>query len=229
MPETDQSVSLEKLLAQLGELGNNQVKDFNENAADQDNPGANKKSGKQAAKNLNGHTECSATVGDIIYVVGDRSFAPLLMLVGMLLVSPLSGVPAFPSMIAVILLLVTLQMLFGRKKFWLPAKLLQVRVSCEKLNIALKWLLPSARFFDRITMPRLTLLVRGPSVYVIAAICLSIVCLLPLMELILFSSSVIGAVLMIFGVALVSRDGLLALLGYGATAIAYWLIGSAVL
>jgi hypothetical protein len=164
------------------------------------------------------------SVGDIIHVVGDRSFAPLLMLVGMLLVSPLSGVPTFPSMVAVIVSLVTLQMLCGRRHFWLPARMLNVQVPCDKLNTALQWLQRPARFVDRITKPRLTVLVRGPSIYIIALICLSIACVLPLMELILFSSSVAGTVLVLFGVALVSRDGLLALFGYSATAVTVWVV-----
>lgn len=193
--EQRDAVSLEKLLEQLGEL-----------------PGETRE----------GVTRVS--VGDIIHVVGDRSFAPLLMLVGMLLVSPLSGVPTFPSMVAVVVSLVTLQMLCGRRHFWLPARLLDVHVPCDKLHTALNWLQKPARFVDRLTRPRLTVLVRGPSIYVIALICLSIACLLPLMELILFSSSVAGAVLVMFGVALVARDGLLALLGYGATAITIWVI-----
>ncbi len=164
------------------------------------------------------------SVGDIIHVVGDRSFAPLLMLVGMLLVSPLSGVPTFPSMVACVVLLVTSQMLYGRKHFWLPARLLNVQVPCEKLQKALCWLQRPAAFVDRITMPRMTVLVRGPSIYIIAVICLAIACVLPLMELILFSSSVAGAVLVLFGVALVTRDGLLALFGYSATVITIWMI-----
>jgi len=162
---------------------------------------------------------CHVSVGSIIHVVGDRSFAPLLMLVGMLLVSPLSGVPTFPSMVAGIVLLVTLQMLYGRRHFWLPARLLKVQVPCDKLDTALTWLQRPARFIDRITRQRLVVLVRGPSIYLIALICLVIACLLPLMELILFSSSLAGAVLVVFGVALVARDGLLALLGFSATAV----------
>jgi hypothetical protein len=196
--EQRDTVSLEKLLVQLGEL-----------------PG----------EAHEGVTRVS--VGEIIHVVGDRSFAPLLMLVGMLLVSPLSGVPTFPSMVAAVVLLVTLQMLFGRRHFWLPARLLQVRVPRDKMQTALTWLQRPARFVDRITRPRLTVMVRGPSIYVIAMICLSIACLLPLMELILFSSSVAGAVLVVFGIALVSRDGLLALLGYVTTTVTVWVIVSA--
>lgn len=204
------AVSLEALLEQLGELGGDDTADDatgNQYHPDQD--------------------VRKVSVGDIIHVVGDRSFAPLLMLVGMLLVSPLSGVPTFPSMVAGIVILVTSQMLLGRKHFWLPARLLNVQVSRDKLSTALKWLQPPARFVDRVTKQRLTILVRGPSIYIIAVICLSIACLLPVMELILFSSSIAGAVLMMFGVALVSRDGLLALLGYSATAITVWVILSA--
>jgi hypothetical protein len=95
------------------------------------------------------------------------------------------------------------------------------------MQTALTWLQRPARFVDRITRPRLTVMVRGPSIYVIAMICLSIACLLPLMELILFSSSVAGAVLVVFGIALVSRDGLLALLGYVTTTVTVWVIVSA--
>lgn len=210
-------MSLEMLLAHLSQLcdqadQSDQVNHAGHDAGDSEHHAAHSR---------------HVSVGDIIHVVGDRSFAPLLMLVGMLLVSPLSGVPTFPSMVAVVVLLVTLQMLFGRQHFWLPARLLHVKVPCNRMQAALTWLQRPARFVDRITRPRLTTLVRGPSIYVIALICLSIACLLPLMELILFSSSVAGAVLVVFGVALVSRDGLLALLGYATTAVTAWVIVSA--
>lgn len=191
------AVSLEMLLAHLRELCDQHHRDSRGNDK---SPG-------------------HVSVGDIIHVVGDRSFAPLLMLVGMLLVSPLSGVPTFPSMVAGIVLLVTLQMLYGRSHFWLPARLLNVQVPCDKMETALTWLQRPARFIDRLTRQRLVVLVRGPSIYLIAIICLSIACFLPIMELILFSSSLAGAVLVVFGVALVARDGLLALVGYVVTAV----------
>ncbi len=219
------AVSLEILLEHLGELrGDDAAAD---DSAGHDSTARDTPVQEPPAQDTAAHDVSKVSVGDIIHVVGDRSFAPLLMLVGMLLVSPLSGVPTFPSMVAGIVLLVTSQMLLGREHFWLPARLLNVRVPRDKLHTALRWLQPSARFVDHITRPRLTVLVRGPSIYIIAVICLSIACLLPVMELILFSSSVAGAVLMLFGVALVSRDGLLALFGYSATAITVWVILSA--
>lgn len=162
-------------------------------------------------------------VASLIDVVGSRSFSPLLMLVGLMIMSPLSGIPALPTVAAVMVLLVTVQMLMGRRHFWLPDKLLQAEVSRGKLTKALKWLKPVARFVDRITRPRLTVLIHKPASYVLAVLCIVIAALMPLMELIPFSSSAAGAVLALFGIALVARDGLMALLGYailGATAAA---------
>ncbi len=168
---------------------------------------------------LGEEAEDTVSVGQIFEVVGTRSFAPLLMLVGMLIASPLSGIPVFPTTVAAVILLVTLQMLVGRKHFWLPDRLLRVTVPGDKLTFALKWLKPPARFVDRITMPRLHALVCGPSIYVIAIICLLIAVLMPMMEFIPFSSSAAGVVFMAFGVSLVSRDGLVALIAYASTAV----------
>lgn len=154
------------------------------------------------------------SVKNIVEVIGSRSFSPLLMLVGLLILSPLSGIPTLPTVAAAAVLLVTVQMLLGRRHFWFPDRLLKAEVPRSKLNAALKWLQPVARFVDRITRPRLALLVKGPANYLIAVVCLLLACLMPLMELIPFSSSAAGAVLAMFGVAMVSKDGLMALLAY---------------
>lgn len=158
-------------------------------------------------------SDCVA-VKSIFEVIGSRSFSPILMLVGLLLMSPLSGIPTLPTAGAVVVLLVTIQMLMGRRHFWLPDKLLQAELPRSKLEAALKWLKPVARFVDRITRPRLAVLIQGPANYLIALLCVLIACFMPLMEFIPFSSSAAGAVLAVFGVAMVSKDGLMALLGY---------------
>ncbi|MEE4382194.1 MAG: exopolysaccharide biosynthesis protein, partial [Pseudomonadales bacterium] len=60
------------------------------------------------------------SVGELMEAVGRRSFAPVLLLVGLLLVSPLSGIPSFPTLMALLVCLVSVQMLLGRRHFWLP-------------------------------------------------------------------------------------------------------------
>lgn len=158
------------------------------------------------------HTQ--VTLRDILEAVGTRSFAPLLMLTGALLVSPLSGIPLFPSTMAFIVLLVSVQMLLGRRHFWLPRWLLTRTLERQNLLRVLTWLQRPCAFIDRYLEPRLLYLVKGPSQVLIALVCLVVAALMPAMELIPFSSSVAGFALCAFGLSLVAHDGLMVLLAY---------------
>jgi hypothetical protein len=158
------------------------------------------------------------TMGKIIKVIGSRSFGPLLLLIGIILFSPLSGIPGMPTIMGVFLLLIALQLLFGRKYFWLPNWLLKRSMARTKLDKSLKWLRPVSSFIDHFLEPRLTVFIYGPGLYAIALICTIIAVCLPLMELIPFSASTAGAVLMFFGLSLISDDGLFALVAFGLTA-----------
>lgn len=164
------------------------------------------------------------SVADVLEAVGSRSFAPLLLLTAVLLVSPLSGVPAFATSMGLIVALVSLQMLFGRAHFWLPAWLLRRSLDGATLRRVLRWLRPRAQTVDRFLRPRLTRLVQGPCQYLIAVLCLLIAGALPLMELIPFSASLAGVALATLGLSLVANDGALALLAYAVTAVVGYLI-----
>ena len=154
------------------------------------------------------------TVGDILEAVGTRSFAPLLMLTGTLLVSPLSGIPLFPTTMALVVLLVSVQMLVGRRHFWLPSWLLTRALRRQSLLRGIDWLQRPCAIIDRYLQPRFTYLVGRSSQAFIALLCLLIVVMMPVMELIPFSSSIAGIALCAFGLALVALDGLMVLVGY---------------
>lgn len=165
------------------------------------------------------HDQAVVTVGDILEAVGTRSFAPLLMLTGTLLVSPLSGIPLFPTTMALVVLLVSVQMLVGRRHFWLPRWLLRRNLRRQSLLRGLDWLQAPCAFIDRYLQPRLACLLGRSSQALIALLCLLIVVMMPIMELIPFSSSIAGVALCAFGLALVALDGLMVLLGYAVIAL----------
>lgn len=148
----------------------------------------------------------------VIKSIGSRSFGPLLMLVGVVLASPLSGIPGMATTMAVFILLIAVQMLFGRKEFWLPAWLLNRSVKHDHLVSAISWMRPVARRIDAVLRPRLTGLVTHGAAYVIALICVFISIGLPMMEIVPFSASVAGLALAAFGLALVMNDGVLVIL-----------------
>lgn len=156
----------------------------------------------------------SVSMDAILRSVGSRSFGPLLLVAGLVTLAPVIGdIPGVPTLMGLLVLLTAGQLLFGREHFWLPRWLLRRSVSRDKLCKALGWMRPPARFVDRLLRPRLTVFTGGAGTYVIAAVCIVVALTMPATEFVLFTANVVGSVLTLFGLSLIARDGLLALLG----------------
>jgi hypothetical protein len=153
----------------------------------------------------------------IVEEVGRRSFGPLLLLAGVITASPLSGIPGMPTLMALLVMLVVAQLLMRRDHFWLPGWMLRRTVSASKRDKALSWLRPPARFVDRFLRPRLTVLVEGGGTYAIALVCLLIALSMPPLEMLPFAATAAGVAIAIFGLALIARDGLVALFAFAVT------------
>lgn len=162
----------------------------------------------------------------ILEAIGSRSFGPLLLLAGMILVSPLSGIPGTATTMAVVVLLSAVQLVAGRNHFWLPAWLLRRSVARKRLDKALIVLRPHVRTIDGWLRPRFSFLVRRTGTHLTALLCIVIALGLPAMELVPFSASSAGAALTVFGLSLVFRDGLLALFAYAISAVTSGLVVS---
>ncbi|KPP97527.1 exopolysaccharide biosynthesis protein [Marinobacter sp. HL-58] len=159
--------------------------------------------------------ESHVSIGEMMDSVGRRTFGPVVLFVGLILVTPLSGLPGMPTMMGLITLLTLGQILVGRRHFWLPRLLVERRVPRRKLVQGLELLRPGARRIDRLIRPRFILLVKGPGLYVMALACMVIATVLPATEIVPFSASIAGLALMMFGLAMISKDGLLALCAWG--------------
>lgn len=159
------------------------------------------------------------TFGAIIDTVGSRSFGPVLMIIGILLFSPISGIPGVPTLSGLLILFISVQiLLFRQGGFWLPAWLMNRHLPSDKLLKGIRFLAPAADFIDARLHPRLVPVVRGPGSYVIGSVCVVIACAMPLMEIVPFSATAAGFALAVFGLAMISLDGLLALLALVFTA-----------
>lgn len=152
------------------------------------------------------------SVAHMLQASGERSFGPMILLPGLLVLSPLSGIPGLPSLAALAVALVTLQLLIGRRHFWLPRWLLRRSVPAQRFDQALGLMLRGAKPIDRLVKPRLRWLTRGPAYPLCALICLLVALSMPPLELVPFANSLAGAALTCLGLSLIARDGLLALL-----------------
>ena len=165
------------------------------------------------------------SLGAILEVVGRRSFGPLLLLAGIVTLAPIIGdIPGVPTIVGIIVFLIAIQLLFQRENLWLPHFLLKRSVARDKLRKTLDRLQRPARFIDRLLRSRLTILTEGAMRYVIAIICLGIAATMPMLELVPFSANLAGAALTAFGLSLIARDGLLALIAFVLTAITVGLV-----
>lgn len=156
-----------------------------------------------------GEPDEPVTIACMLEATGHRSFGALLLVPGLLVFSPLSGIPGLPSFFAVMVGLIALQLLAGRKHFWLPQWLLQRSASRSKYDRALAFLKRPARFVDRLLRHRLTFLTEGLAVRINALLCLLIAATMPPLELIPFGNSTAGAALTFLGLGMMARDGAL--------------------
>jgi hypothetical protein len=161
------------------------------------------------------------SLGLIVEAVGGRSFGPLLLVAGLIMTSPLSGLPGMPTCTGLLVLLIATQLLFGKEYFWLPRWMLQRAVERSRIRKALRLLRPPARCIGRWLRPRLPSLIQGRS---IALVCIVIAICMPVMELVPFSAHGAGIALSAFALALIVHDGLLALIAFLATAVTFGLV-----
>jgi hypothetical protein len=157
-----------------------------------------------------GHEPTS--MADVLDQVGNRSFGPILLLAGMVMLAPVIGdIPGVPVLMGLLVIVTSAQVLAGRDHFWLPPWLLRRSVSQNKIRKGVRWVRPVGRFLDRWSKPRLTRLTRGAGLFIAAAACSVVAAATPLMEVVPLSANIAGIAITAYGLALIAADGLIAI------------------
>lgn len=170
----------------------------------------------------------TVTLRDVVTALGAASFVPVMMAPALAVVSPLSAIPIFPSICGLTIALVAVQLLFNRRHLWLPGWLMRRRISGLALRRATGWLRKPARFLDKHSRTRLTLLMRAPLTWMTEAACMLCGLAMPFLELLPLTSSILGGAVTLFCLSLLVRDGLITALGFasmlGAAAVGWALV-----
>jgi hypothetical protein len=151
---------------------------------------------------------------DLVESCGAASFVPALMVPALLVVTPLSGIPLISSICGITIALISAQMLWKRDHLWLPGFVMTRQVPGQKLRGAFQRMQSIARFLDRHTRDdRFHQLVGRGGRVVPQALCVIAGGLMPVLELVPFSSSILGTAVLCFSVAMLTRDGLFVVFG----------------
>jgi hypothetical protein len=164
------------------------------------------------------------TVDNILDAFGHASFVPLLLVPALLVVTPLSGIPAFSSFCGVLIFLISVQWLAGRDHLWLPQWIMRRKISGERLRDALDKIRPWTARLDRHTRKRFGFLFHRPLRFIPPLACTLFGAVMPLLELVPFSSSLLGAAVVLLSFSMLTRDGLYALIALLPVGAVIWAI-----
>ncbi|MET0272782.1 MAG: exopolysaccharide biosynthesis protein [Phenylobacterium sp.] len=157
------------------------------------------------------HDDPKVSIAHLMEHFGGRAVGGLLLIFGLACTLPLP--PGGTTIFGAPLLLLAPQLVFGSRQPWLPAKMRQGSIKTADLKRGLPRVLPWLKRVEAVSRPRLTFLFGPIGDRVIGLVCflLAIVLILPIP----LGNILPATTVTVLALALVQRDGVLALFGYG--------------
>lgn len=163
--------------------------------------------------------EEKVSFGDVLDEFGNRSFAPIILVLALLELTPIGGIPGVPSALAACIALIAAQLLFAREHIWVPGFIEKRAVKGKSLHKGTDKLDGIAEKMDSLVKGRLKWLTRGRALQVAAALIIILCATVPPLEVLPFASSGPMIAIAIMALAIMVRDGLAMLFG-GLVAVA---------
>lgn len=121
-------------------------------------------------------------------------------------------------------LLIALQMAIDRKHLWLPRKALKMEFEETKVHGALEKIRPYTRWIDKVIRPRLQFLASRPWIILVALIAVAAALITFPLSFIPFAPVLPGVAIILIGLGVTARDGLVLGLAMVLTLGAGWLV-----
>jgi hypothetical protein len=146
----------------------------------------------------------------VIEFMGRRSIGTLLLVLALPMALPIPA-PGISVVFGVPLILISAQLLLGRRRAWLPAQLARRSVARADFVNFVERALPTLHFLERIVRPRINWMAGDWAMVPVGAICLllAIIITLPIP----LGHMVPGAAISVLALGLIERDGLAIALG----------------
>lgn len=172
--------------------------------------------------NRSGSGGGSITLEQVLEQFGRRSYGPLLLIIGLISISPAALLPGSTSIFATLTLLIALQLLFHRDHPWMPGFALRMKLSEAKLENFIRFSRPATKVIDKVINPRWTFLSDQPWVTIIALMVVFAAIITYPLSFIPIAPLLPGLAISAFGLGLTARDGILLAVGVGLMSFAGW-------
>ena len=148
----------------------------------------------------------TVTLGELMRIVERRSFGAVILLLGVIAISPLTIVPGATWTVAAVTLMFSLQLMFARHPV-LPKQLMTMKMPRPALESFVRSMRQAAHIADNITGPRLIFLTQQPFVIAVGIVCvLASLVTFPL-GLVPLGPVLPGLSIVLMGIGLTARDG----------------------
>lgn len=170
----------------------------------------------------------SIAVQEVVEKLGRHAFASLMLVFSLISLSPASGIPGVTTIVAAIVFILAVQMVAGRQCLWLPRFITRRQLSTAKLCKGVGWLRRPVQAVEKLSRPRLRILLHRPWIYLPLVLILGLTLLMPVMEVVPTSGSIASGVIALFAAGLLTRDGVFVLISLAlllAVPVAVWHFG----
>jgi len=173
--------------------------------------------------NVNRDSELEGVrLGVLVSAVGRRSYGPLLLLIGLISISPATIMPGMTSVAALVTLLVAAQMALGLQRPWLPKRVLDIKVPRRMLFEFLDRTRPRIEAMDGDLLRERWTFLTVPFGVNLVALCVMAAALVTFpLSLIPFAPIAPGLAVIVFGLGMTARDGLWLGIGVALTAMVF--------
>lgn len=165
----------------------------------------------------------SVSVDQVLRNIGPAAYGPLLVIPALIAIAPTGAIPGMSILTGAVIISVGIQILFSADRLWLPNGISSKKISREKLLSAIAIIKPYVSKVDYILKPRLTFLAQPPSIYCVAVICILLAISMFPLALLPFAVALPATAVLLFGIGLTTKDGLVILFGFLLTMFAVWL------
>lgn len=152
-------------------------------------------------------------IDDLLDEFGDRSFAPLMLILALIGITPVGAIPSVPTILGLCIAIIAAQMAWGQEHVWLPKFVTRRGIRSKRITKDEDKLDKIAEAMDSITEQRLTSLASGPARRLVAGLIVVLCLALPVLELVPFAAAAPFLSIAILSLAMMVRDGLVLLIG----------------
>lgn len=157
----------------------------------------------------------SVLFGEVADVLGRRGHGPLLFVLSAFLILPVGMIPGVGGALGILMAVVGVEMLRGRRGIWLPGFLRKRSLPAARIAGAAARMRGPVERIARILKPRFTSLVRNPlSIFAIAALLIVGGLSMIVIGAIPILSPLVGLPVLCFALGVTAADGRFILAGY---------------